>query len=98
MQTTNRHAPDFCDCVPAGETSPHSTTADCAANQASTISYLTSITASAISQSLARGVRLRAAHHTHLTPVYGCPACPLDGRFRRDSAESEWYVPERAGV
>jgi hypothetical protein len=72
----------------------HSTPAACAANRAATAAYMSATTAANIAGGIARGERLAADHAAHLTPVYGCAACPLDGRFRRDSAAGEWYVPQ----
>lgn len=71
----------------------HDDPAQCARNRAATVAYMDATTAANIAGAVARGDRLRAEHDAHLTPTYGCPSCPLDGRFRRDSAAGEWYVP-----
>ncbi|MGO8898585.1 MAG: hypothetical protein ACLQU5_09570 [Isosphaeraceae bacterium] len=76
-----------CGCNP-----PHETFEECARNQISTGVYMRSINEGNYRDGQARGTALRAEHDTHLVPAYGCPRCPLDSRFRRESAQSPWEL------
>jgi hypothetical protein len=77
-----------CGCIP-----PHGTPDECARNRESTGAYMMGVTSSGIDGAIARGKRLSLEHDGHLRPQYGCPKCPLDGRFVRDSSDGDWYVP-----
>jgi len=75
-----------------GPDHPHSDPQQCADNRVATRIYMGAITKSGIDGWIARGNSLREQHDTHLTPVHGCPDCPLDSRFRRADAFSEWAI------
>jgi hypothetical protein len=77
-----------CGCIPS-----HGTREECERNRQATGIYMKNLTSRGIDESIARGDRLALEHHGHLTPHHGCPRCPGDGRFVRDSADGEWYVP-----
>jgi hypothetical protein len=76
-----------CGCTP-----PHGTAEECARNQISTGIYMRSVNDGNYRDSSARGASLAVDHDTHLTPAYGCPRCPLDSRFHRDTAQSPWAL------
>ena len=73
-----------CDCVPAGQPSPHSERAMCERNMADTRETLRMRTSREIDSAIRRGAFLRGEHLLHIQSgiaMYRCPACPLDSRI-----------------
>lgn len=97
MQTTNRHAPDYCGCVEHGQVSPHSSHAQCSANRAATSAMLQQQTSAAISGTIERGERLAAKHDSHYRPEYGCPLCPMSNAFYRRH-DGSFGLPVEAAI